>query len=470
MSFSSFYKDKFVFYLTLGLFVLRLCVLGYVIWGNPLGTALFTFPDSLNYLHPARTLLEQGALLEAYTQQPLTFRTPGYPFFLAVIFKLAGESAWAVGLVQIFLATAILIPVYLSAREFLPKSAARLAVLLCAASSIYFVYSFAYLADILFAFLMTCFIYSAICFIKRPCTRLVISGACFLAAAIFVRPVAYNWFFISCILLGIFLHQQPRRWFLKYTALFALITLFFTGMWHLRNWTQTGYAAFHTSTAYNLYYWNLDSVAREKNISFQEASALLSAELPAGFEQQPPAQREAWMHTQARKMILKYWPDKLFHTPFWLGKTLLGSSYTQLSRILLGTPSLDDKEFSYQLNKTSPLPAKHLKTVAQWLLFLLSALQTCLTAAGALWGSWWLWKTKKDRPVCVVLWTYILYFWGISSVFFGAGGRYRAPFESVLCLLAAAGIHALWQQYFSRSAAQKNFLLGPKTKTVSNTK
>lgn len=32
------------------------------------------------------------------------------------------------------------------------------------------------------------------------------------------------------------------------------------------------------------------------------------------------------------------------------------------------------------------------------------------------------------------------YFWAISSVFFGAGGRYRLPFETALCLLGGAGL------------------------------
>ena len=196
-----FYKDLFARRLILITLFLRLAVLGYVLFLNPLGTALFTFPDSLNYTHPAHTLLEQGSLLEAYTNRPLTFRTPGYPVFLAIIWGVFGQSNAAVAFWQILLSTALIALSYQAARSFLSQTAARAAALLCAVSTVYWAYSFAYLSDVLFAFLITAYLLAALLYIQKPTMSFLLWASLLLTAAVFVRPVAYNILFISLLLL-----------------------------------------------------------------------------------------------------------------------------------------------------------------------------------------------------------------------------------------------------------------------------
>lgn len=445
-----FYKDLFTRRLILITLFLRLTVLGYVLFLNPLGTTFFTFPDSLNYTHPAHTLLEQGTLLEAYTNRPLTFRTPGYPLFLAIIWGIFGQSNAAVAFWQIILSTALIALSYQAARVFLSQTAARAAALLCAVSTVYWAYSFAYLSDVLFAFLITSYLLAALLYIPKTKIAFLLWASLLLTAAVFVRPVAYNMLFISLCLLVIHHRKDGVKKIAKTAAVLLLPFLLCTGAWQLRNWKQTGYTGFHSSAAYNLYYWNLDSVARANGLPAQEGSRLLSQALPPDFNNWPLSQQDNWFKQQAKPMILKYWPEKLLRAPYWLAKTLLGGSYTQLSRLFLGRPPLTEEEFSYQLNKPAPIPVKHLRRLSDWLLLGLCFLQTLLTAGLAFAGAFLLWKDKTKRNCLVFIGIYILYFWGISSTFFGAGGRYRAPFESALCILGGAAAAVLWNKLTRR--------------------
>ena len=441
-----FYKDKFTRWVILLTSLLRLALLGYVLVFNPLGTTFFTFPDSPNYLYAAHSLLDTGTLLEPHTQAPMTFRTPGYPVFLALIWKAFGQQTTAVIVGQIILSVLLIALCYQAARVFLSQTAARAAAVLCAFSTVYWAYTYAYLSDILFAFLITAFLWAALLHIKTSGTRPLLAASLLLALSVYVRPVAQNVFFISLVLLIIKNYKTGLKKTCQQAVIFILPFLLLTGAWQVRNKIQTGYAGFHSSAAYNLYFWNLDSVAREKGLPAQEGSRLLLQALPKDFYTWPLARQDAWFTQHAREMIAKYWPEKLIRAPYWLAKTLLGGSYTQLSRLILGRPALSEEEFSYQLNKTSALPAKHLQHPADWALFVLCAAQTLLTAALAFIGVWAIIRQKNQRGFLIFMSLYILYFWAISSTFFGAGGRYRAPFESALCILAGAGFCALQSQ------------------------
>lgn len=448
-----FRKDKFLLFITMAVLFFRLAVLVYVCLSNPLGTAFFSFPDSAHYLVPAKSLLAQGALLEAYTQAPLTFRTPGYPVFLAGIFLVFGESAWAVGAMQILLSVLLIPLTYCSALQFLPRSGARAASFLCAISTGLFAYSFAYLSDVLFAFCMTVFLWAALAFLREKSSGKLLGASLALTFAIFVRPVAYNVLFIGMVLLTLWMRKEGLKKIIFSLILFSLPVLLFTGAWQLRNYKQTGYGKFHSSAAYNLYFWNLDAVALENHVPAEEGSRILVERRPADFDTWTLSRQDDWLASEGKKMIVTYLPHKLRRAPFWLAKTLLGGSYTQLSRIFFGRPPLDKEEFSYQLNKQSVLPKKHLNKPEEWCLFVLCLLQTICTALLA--GVGVLLGIRKNRTQIVFLVIYVGYFWGISSAFFGAGGRYRLPFETALCVLGGIGWILLREKYLQKQVKEK---------------
>lgn len=163
-----FYKDKVFWYVFTALALVKGSALAGVFYFHPLGEKILAFPDSLTYVYPAQTWLEYGQMWEAVTAAPMLLRTPGYPFFLAVVQTLFHNMTWAVVLVQNLLSLALLIPIYMTAEKLNGKPSARAAVLFCAASVLYFSLSFAVLTEILCAFLLSWFVYFTVNFLLKP--------------------------------------------------------------------------------------------------------------------------------------------------------------------------------------------------------------------------------------------------------------------------------------------------------------
>jgi len=109
--------------------------------------------DTQNYLSLARGLVESGRF--SMWNQPSAYVAPGYPFFLAGIFKILGENLLAVKIIQMFLGAAAAALGYLLALRFTRPLIAWLAAFMMAvhpelAGVTGFIYS-----EALFVFLLT---------------------------------------------------------------------------------------------------------------------------------------------------------------------------------------------------------------------------------------------------------------------------------------------------------------------------
>ena len=213
------------------------------------------FPDSLTYIYPAQTFLQYGHMWEAVSVSPMLLRTPGYPFFLALVQLLTGNLTWAVAAVQNVLSLFLLIPVYLTARLLAGWRAARWAAGFCAISVLYFTLSFAVLTEILCVFLLAWFVYFTVRFLQQPRGRELLGAAVFLAAAVYVRPAAYYFMFAAAIMLVCFCAGKLIRFPVYKTALYFILPLLACIFpWHIRNAIQTGFSGFTSVGAYNSAY------------------------------------------------------------------------------------------------------------------------------------------------------------------------------------------------------------------------
>ena len=95
-----FYKDRVFQGIFCALAAFKLAAFAYLGWSHPLGENILAFPDSLTYIYPAQTFLQYGHMWEAVSVSPMLLRTPGYPFFLALIQLFTGNLTWAVAAVQ----------------------------------------------------------------------------------------------------------------------------------------------------------------------------------------------------------------------------------------------------------------------------------------------------------------------------------------------------------------------------------
>lgn len=439
-----FYKDKVFWYVFTALALVKGAALAGVFYFHPLGEKILAFPDSLTYVYPAQTWLEYGQMWEAVTAAPMLLRTPGYPFFLAVVQTLFHNMTWAVVLVQHLLSLALLIPVYMTAEKLNGKHAARAAVLFCAASVLYFSLSFAVLTEILCAFLLSWFVYFTVNFLLKPAGHKLFLAALFLSSAVYVRPAAYYFMFASAIILVCFSAAKLVRfpaW--KIAAFFFVPLLILVGAWQVRNSVQTGFGGFTSVGAYNLYMWNEDYLAHKYNLSVPQAHQLLENALPPGFNSLPPTEQVRLYKAMAKPLIQESFFYKLSRAPLWAVKTLFGANFVHCSRLLTGGAIPEEELDGQMLNHTTALHGNWLKTIPHKLLFLLTAGEVFLLVLCGSAGFLLLWKTHRTETFFLLV--YCLYFWGIGSVFFGAYARFRAPFEFALCITAGAAANALVQ-------------------------
>lgn len=443
-----FYKDSFLLVLLGAVLAVKLLLLAWIVFQNPLGAALFEFPDSAGYLFPAKTLLTHGTFYDFIPRLPLTFRTPGYPLFLALIYALGGNNSWVCA-AQTLLAALLLIPVYKTAFMLSGRTAARGAALLTALSVLYTVYAYAVLAEILFVFLIAWSVYFFTRFLLKLVYTDLLYCALLLVASIYVRPVAYYLPFCLFALLAVFKQLFKLRLSLTKCAVLLIIpALLLLGGWNLRNKIQTGFGGFTTGTNYNIYFWNLDWVAHTQKITFSQASEALMKKRPENFEQLPLSEQDAWYGREGRILARNAFFFKVKRIPFWLGKTLFGNNFVHTSRVLTGLPGLGQQSETYLLNNTQLLAKEYLQTFRAKLIFIASLAQTVGLFVLAVIGIWICWTQKgMPRLPFYFLLCYAAYFLVLSSLFFGAHSRYRAPFEFIFCLFGGVGLAKIYEKF-----------------------
>lgn len=441
-----FYKDRVFWYIFSALAFVKAAAFICICFFHPLGEAVLAFPDSLTYVYPAQTFLQYGSMWEAVSAAPMLLRTPGYPFFLALVQLVFHNLTWAVALAQNLLSLALLIPVYLTARQLSGRTAARWAAGFCAVSVLYFSLSFAVLTEILCAFLLAWFVYFIIHFFAAPRTRDLFCSALFLAAAVYVRPAAYYFMFAAVITLACFCASGMVRFSAKKLLLaFVLPLAVLAGAWQARNTLTAGFNGFTTVGAYNLYIWNEDYLARKFNLTVPQAHDMLQRALPPGFDALPPAHQARIYKAMAAPLLRESFLYKLSRTPLWAGKTLFGANFVHFSRLLGAGPA--EEPDGQMLNHSSAVHTDRLNGLFSKSLFALAAGQVFIVVLLGIGGFFPLWKMRRAETFFLAL--YCLYFWGIGSTFFGAYARFRAPFEFVLCITAGAGLAA-------RRAKRKN--------------
>jgi len=239
--------------------------------------------DSNEYHDSARALLETGtfAVSPHLPFEPQTFRTPGYPSFLAAVYAVAGERPAAALLVQLVLGVATIALVYLLVRERWGARVALVAAALLALDVGSLHFSLAVLTETLFTLLLVAALACGGALLTRPDRRRWALGmGIALAACVLVRPVAY--YLVAPVALGVAVHGLRARWGARETAwTLAMLLLPYgaaVGGWRYRNQRVSGSAAFTSIDATVLLgYRGAAIVAQREGIGLEEARARLLA-------------------------------------------------------------------------------------------------------------------------------------------------------------------------------------------------
>jgi hypothetical protein len=238
-----------------------------------------------------------------------TFRTPGYPLFLAIIYFIFGIKPWIVLLLQIIANVLSLILVFRLGLLIFNQKIALLIAFFFAIEPHQVFYSLTLLSDTLF---VTFFLLSSIYLVsgisKTRIQNFLFSGF-FLGISTLIKPISV--LFPAMIILY-FLVKWPFKKHIKYLLIYIVAFIITLSPWLIRNYANYGYLQLSSITGTNLLFYNVAATEAEKTglplDSIQEKFIDI-AEKKGAFPENNPFVNSNIYSDIAYDYILSNWAD-----------------------------------------------------------------------------------------------------------------------------------------------------------------
>ncbi|MCX7047035.1 MAG: glycosyltransferase family 39 protein [Candidatus Sumerlaeota bacterium] len=395
---------------------------------------LFYEPDTPGYWNSALALLKQGTFLQSPDPgaAPETFRTPGYPAFMAGVFALFGQRAAAVILIQIALALAtIYLTYWLAARAFHPY-AGLWAAALVALDPTHIYHNNLLLTETLYAFLLVAGIYCLWKFTEDGNWALPALSGLLIAASVLARPFGvFVWVGVIIFLVVALARKPPRLivallvWGVAYGAP--------VGAWMLRNQKIAGAASVATIGGYNLLESRAASVRMlESGMSFEEAKNDLYRELQK-LEQ--ASQGKRWTEGQRQEEAAQLAKRIILEHPGLFAWAAVKSFFA----LHFGANAAFYQALFHRRTELGPLPAWEKPVFGIWAVAQWAAL-SAVYALGLI-GLVWTWRSRSWKQFSLFLFL-TLYPAVLLIGACTAHSRYRMSSDPYFAALAGAGIAA----------------------------
>lgn len=206
-----------------------------------------------------------------------TFRTPGYPFFIAIFYSLFGAKPWVVLFAQILVSLVSIYYVFKIGEILFSKRVGMVAALLLAIDpNTIFSTASLYSESLFVAFLSASFYFYLRGLTQGEWRSFVFAGM-LLAITTLVRPVAQYYFiilFFAALLWPTGKLSVRLKWGLLYALAFAVIT----GPWLYRNYTLYDTVKLSSIQGENLLFWQ---VAYARSWETHQPYETINAELVA---------------------------------------------------------------------------------------------------------------------------------------------------------------------------------------------
>jgi len=205
------------------------------------------FPDQAEYI-----ALAEGILTGNYDT---TFRTPGYPLFIAIAFSIFGKQIAAVKIAQMLLDIVTLILIHKIAQRLFDEKTALLASLGVALYPFSIYYSGMIATETLFTFCVCLSIYLMIRYHDKRCLLRLLFGSVVVSYGIYVRPTLIL-FALFCGLWLLFLPSQDKSKGVAHGIIFLTMIAIFMLPQLIANYSKTGYFIFTSWGGVNFFIGN----------------------------------------------------------------------------------------------------------------------------------------------------------------------------------------------------------------------
>lgn len=274
-------KKALLFILAAG-FLVRIFLGVYFLDHRP---EFFLDDDSAGYLQLAENMrLGRGFSWQAGEPfEPNSFRTPGYPAFLAAMRISFGHYEAALA-VQILLVVATAGLMFLIAKEWGRAKLGLWAAGIFLAMPFSVMVSLRYLTQPLFTFGLMLAVWLWLKFLKTDHHRYLWCTAILLPLLALVRPIAVYIYlpFLFGYLWRCYLSDKKINWIRFVWIVLLVLAMFFLVLspWLIRNWFLFGHPALSSITAYQLYFYDAPAVyAHNHGVRYGEARQWLEADI-----------------------------------------------------------------------------------------------------------------------------------------------------------------------------------------------
>ncbi|MEO7312832.1 MAG: glycosyltransferase family 39 protein [Chitinophagaceae bacterium] len=208
-----------------------------------------------------------------------SFRTPGYPFFIAVVYFFFGVKPYAVLVVQIFVNLFSIVLVYHTARRMFSKAAGMVAAVLFAFEPHNLMYIFSLWSETLFVGFTCLTVFLIVRAVQDRSSRQLILAGMVLALTILIRPVLEFYPLAIIGFLICYFWKSPRHLFTGIAAFLIGVIMLLTP-WLLRNYREFNRLQLSSMTGYNLLVYNASYFeATQSNMRYEEAVGMYNQEL-----------------------------------------------------------------------------------------------------------------------------------------------------------------------------------------------
>lgn len=372
-------------------------------------------------------------------------RSPGYPFFIFIIYSLFGEKIAAVQMAQVILVALTCLFVYRIGVIIFSEDVGILAALITAVNPIFICQSFFILSEALAAFLITLSVYLAVVSIQNGKIPHFILLGVFLGAAALIKPAVLLLPFFSLFLL-IFFNDWKKN--LRFAIFFLIPFILIVGIWIYRDYRHTGYLiplqimggrSLWTGTyvpgqgfdEHPLTIRARDELGERLSIKIKKEHGKLIEEKSSRFD----VLTYLVIKEMGREGI-----KNIINNPIGLVKILpqkLGRLYVGSYSYLYGVR----EKFEEFLRPKYKIKDSLIKLLLKSGILFISILVTGCALLGAV--SSCIAKTPRIFPIIV-----LLAYWNLMFVFLDSMTRYSIPIFPIIILMAAKGI------YFAKGSAK----------------